>query len=511
LIPGPGSGSRSFMSKRILFIDSDESFTRGLQAAASAHGFAAMAAANSDAGLTLARKENPDLIVLCVESQPTNGYMLCTRLKKDDQLKSIPVILTSSNATLESFEKHKKLKTRAEEYLIKPFEPSLMLQKASELLGMPAGGAEEHEEIVSMEDEPLGMGEILSEQDEPISLTDDEAAEARVGGELDGDESLVVEEMEDVPLEAEPQERAGGQPDDELQMFDRAFDAIGVPGGDSAARKNGHASFNLTGLAPVAAAAPPRRAAAVRAAPVLEEETVVSDTDDLALEAALSSFHEDPAAEAVVSGGDGSDLGERVHQLEMELAERTAELEAARKSSSTKPRGDKEVLRLREELNSKDQELLELQEAHAALEAEALKREASTKTLQQRSEALSAAAKKFERELAQAREELKAGGARGKVAELEKRVEELEAEHSALAGEKELLSEEREELRQKLAEAQEEATRNEERAVKAYQKIKADERLREKTRKALQVALQLLEDRAGGSAGDDDEQEKQSA
>jgi DNA repair exonuclease SbcCD ATPase subunit len=390
-----------------------------------------------------------------------------------------------------------------------------MLQKASELLGMragdAAGGAEEHEEIVSMEDEPLGMGEILSEQDEPISLTDDEAAEARVAGELDGDESVVVEEMEDVPLEAEPQERAGGQPDDELQMFDRAFDAIGVPGGDPAAKKNGHASFNLTGLAPVAAAAPPRRAAAVRAAPVLEEETVVSDTDDLALEAALSSFHEDPAADAVVSGGDTGDLAERVHQLEMELAQRTAELEAARKSSSTKPRGDREVLRLREELNAKDQELLELQEAHAALEAEALKREASTKTLQQRSEALSAAAKKFERELAQARDEFKAGGARGKVAELEKRVEELETEHSALAGEKELLSEEREELRHKLAEAQEEATRNEERAVKAYQKIKSDERLREKTRKALQVALQLLEERAAGGAGDDDAQEKQSA
>jgi DNA-binding response OmpR family regulator len=505
------------MSKRILFIDSDESFTRGLQAAASAHGFTAVTAANSDAGLTLARKENPDLIVVCVESQPTNGYMLCTRLKKDDQLKSIPVILTSSNATPESFEKHKKLKTRAEEYLIKPFAPSLMLQKASELLGMSAadaagGGAEEHEEIVSMEDEPLGMGEILSDQDEPISLTDDEAAEARIGGELDGDESVVVEEMEDVPLEPEAHERGGGQPDDELQMFDRAFDAIGVPGGNPAAKKNGHASFNLTGLAPpVAAAAPARRAAAVRAAPVLEEETLVGDTDDLALEAALSSFHEDPAADAVVSGGDTGDLAERVHQLEMELAQRTAELEAARKSSSTKPRGDREVLRLREELNAKDQELLELQEAHAALEAEALKREASTKTLQQRSEALSAAAKKFERELAQARDEFKAGGARGKVAELEKRVEELETEHSALAGEKELLSEEREELRHKLAEAQEEATRNEERAVKAYQKIKSDERLREKTRKALQVALQLLEERAAGGAGDDDAQEKQSA
>jgi DNA-binding response OmpR family regulator len=505
------------MPKRILFIDSDESFTRGLQEAASAHGFTALAAANSDAGLMLARKENPDLIVVCVESQPTNGYMLCTRLKKDDQLKSIPVILTSSNATPESFEKHKKLKTRAEEYLIKPFEPSLMLQKASDLLGMSApdsaaGGAEEHEEIVSMEDEPLGMGEILSDEDEPISLTDDEAAEARVGGELDGDESLEVEEMEDVPLEVEPQESRGGQNDEDLQMFDRAFDAIGMPGGESSPKKNGRAPLKLAGLAPVAAATPARRtpAAAALAAPIVEEETLITDTDDLALEAALSSFQEGVAAEAVVSGGDAGDLGERVHQLEMELAERTAELEAARKSSPARPRGEQEVLRLREELNAKDQELLELQEAHATLEAEALKREAATKTLQQRSEALSAAAKKFERELAQARDELKVGGgARGKLAELAKRVEELESEHSALTGEKELLAEEREELRQKLAEAQEEATRNEERAVKAYQKIKSDERLREKTRKALQVALQLLEERA--AAGDDDGQEKQSA
>jgi DNA-binding response OmpR family regulator len=481
------------MSKRILFIDSDESFTRGLQAAASAHGFTALAAANSDAGLMLARKENPDLIVVCVESQPTNGYMLCTRLKKDDQLKSIPVILTSSTATPESFEKHKKLKTRAEEYFIKPFEPSLMLQKASELLGMSArdsaaGGAEEHEEIVSMEDEPLGMGEILSDEDEPISLTDDEAAEARVGGELDGDESLVVEEMEDVPLEVEPQESRGGQNDEDLQMFDRAFDAIGMPGGGASPKKNGRAPLKLAGLAPVVAATPARRtpAAAALAAPIVEEETLITDTDDLALEAALSSFQEGGAAEAVLSGGDAGDLGERVHQLEMELAER------------------------REELDAKDKELLELQEAHATLEAEALKREAATKTLQQRSEALSAAAKKFERELAQAREEFKVGsGARGKLAELEKRVEELESEHSALTGEKELLAEEREELRQKLAEAQEEATRNEERAVKAYQKIKSDERLREKTRKALQVALQLLEERAAAGAGD--EQEKQSA
>src|SRR5712664_2081701 len=97
------------MAKRILLIDSDEAFARGLAAAASAGGFAASTATNSEQGMALAKRESPDLIVVCVEAQPTNGYMLCTRLKKDEQLKSIPGILTSSHATADSFATHKML------------------------------------------------------------------------------------------------------------------------------------------------------------------------------------------------------------------------------------------------------------------------------------------------------------------------------------------------------------------------------------------------------------------
>src|SRR5947209_15108638 len=113
--------------------------------------------------MSLAKKDNPDLIVVCVEAQPTNGYMLCTRLKKDEQLKGIPVILTSANATQDSFEKHKKLKTRAEEYLIKPFAPSAVLEKASKLLGVSNGAA--------ADDEPLALGDLGDGDDEPISLS----------------------------------------------------------------------------------------------------------------------------------------------------------------------------------------------------------------------------------------------------------------------------------------------------------------------------------------------------
>jgi hypothetical protein len=88
-------------------------------------------------------------------------------------------------------------------------------------------------------------------------------------------------------------------------------------------------------------------------------------------------------------------------------------------------------------------------------------------------------------------------------------IETVRTDVTAMTGEKDLVAEERDELRKQLEEAQVTAVQNEDRAVKAYQKIKNDEKLREKTRKALQIALQLLEDNAEGE--DAAEQEKQSA
>ena len=50
------------------------------------------------------------------------------------------------------------------------------------------------------------------------------------------------------------------------------------------------------------------------------------------------------------------------------------------------------------------------------------------------------------------------------------------------------------ELRKRVADLEATNAKNEERVVKAYQKIKADEKVRDKVRKALAIATQLLED-----------------
>src|SRR5256885_6583293 len=202
-LPAPGSYSRDSserqkrhaMAKRILVIDSDESFANVLAAAISQSGHTPLTATNSEHGMTLAKQENPDLLVVCVEAQPTNGYMLCTRLKKDEKLKSTPVILPSANATPDSFEKHKKLKTRAEDYLIKPFPASALIEKASALVGIEVPI---EEAAPAEDDESLGLGHLVPTDDEPIRFTDDDVRDA-----APVDEAVLVDDgiEEDVQIE----------------------------------------------------------------------------------------------------------------------------------------------------------------------------------------------------------------------------------------------------------------------------------------------------------------------
>ena len=62
-----------------------------------------------------------------------------------------------------------------------------------------------------------------------------------------------------------------------------------------------------------------------------------------------------------------------------------------------------------------------------------------------------------------------------------------------------------------LTDAQATAHQNEERAVRAYQKMKGDDKLRERMRKALQIALALLEEGAVDSGSGSEAEKKKSA
>jgi DNA-binding response OmpR family regulator/chromosome segregation ATPase len=123
----------------VLVVESDAAFAAQVKAAVEGLGLRAEILADGAMALTAAKNNPPALILLCVELPKMSGYSICNKLKKNPELKNIPLVITSAEATPDIFEQHKKLKTRAEDYLIKPFPMHELEAKIRHLLGLPEG------------------------------------------------------------------------------------------------------------------------------------------------------------------------------------------------------------------------------------------------------------------------------------------------------------------------------------------------------------------------------------
>src|SRR6187431_80049 len=108
------------MPIKILVFESDESFAEQLRTGFAALGCQTTVVDDANLGLQAASRERPDLILLAIELPRMNGFSVCNKLKRDAALKDVPLIIMSSDSTEETFEQHRRLRTRAEDYLHKP-------------------------------------------------------------------------------------------------------------------------------------------------------------------------------------------------------------------------------------------------------------------------------------------------------------------------------------------------------------------------------------------------------
>ncbi len=185
----------------VLLIDAEKDFATPLVHAMQGWGYGVSWTPDGKEGLDRAAAEHPSAIILCVELGKMSGYSICNKLKKDDQLKDIPLVITSREATNETFEQHKKLKTRAEAYLIKPFKAQDLQSVLTELVPPINGGLKGElkpldiggggEEDIVLDDLPAGARE---ESFDPGALV---GAESKEGDPLDALEGFEVAGDED--------------------------------------------------------------------------------------------------------------------------------------------------------------------------------------------------------------------------------------------------------------------------------------------------------------------------
>lgn len=336
----------------ILIFESDLAFANELQAELTKRSCTVSIVDDATVGLQQAASAPPDLILLCTELPRMNGFSVCNRLKRDPELRHIPVIIMSANASEENFQQHRNLTSkRADDYVHKPISAEDMIKRI--------------ETLVSLDGQSPGRQSLPS-----IELTDVE--------DLDADDLLVDELVDDLVPAAKLAPEVNAVPNSrptelELSEFtDNAFDALLAQPAATKAPDPGASNDAKTPSGAPPSVAPPR--APSNPPPGTSFSASVLPGRHTSSPPSESRFGDENTRLAFVQAqSDLAKAKERLADLEDELVRARekegkleklyAELDDAKARLATGGGGRaKEILDLREALNQKDKEILALRD-----------------------------------------------------------------------------------------------------------------------------------------------------
>ncbi len=95
-------------------------------------GYDVIKARDGEEGLSTARSEKPDLIILDLMLPGMDGLKVCSHLKKDQDTKDIPIIMLTARS--EDDDIINGLETGADDYITKPFSPRILIARVKAAL-----------------------------------------------------------------------------------------------------------------------------------------------------------------------------------------------------------------------------------------------------------------------------------------------------------------------------------------------------------------------------------------
>lgn len=118
--------------RRVLVVDDSWTDLTLMATALRQGGYDVLTASDGEDALTKATAERPDCIVLDVVLPHQNGFQLCRHLKQTERTRDIPVILVSVKNT--PADQRWGIQQGAARYLIKPFDPTVLLQSVQSVI-----------------------------------------------------------------------------------------------------------------------------------------------------------------------------------------------------------------------------------------------------------------------------------------------------------------------------------------------------------------------------------------
>lgn len=123
------------MAKKIVLAEDEAQIARLIEFKLKKEGYQVTWKENGEEALKAIKAEKPDLILLDVMMPVMDGYEVLRRLKEDENLRSIPVVMLTARA--QERDVVKGIDLGAEDYITKPFHPAELLARVKRILGKP--------------------------------------------------------------------------------------------------------------------------------------------------------------------------------------------------------------------------------------------------------------------------------------------------------------------------------------------------------------------------------------
>jgi len=373
------------MAHRILFFESDARFASDVQAALQRRGAEVEVTSDGNAGVDRAVEAQPNLILLTIELPGANGWLLSKKLRKLTETATIPIILLSSEATEEVFEQHRRLRTRAEDYVHKPVSVEALVERVGRILALEE---EVEEEVDIAFDSPPTQLVGFPIERAAVSVDDeiDAFADSAFDNLLTSDEEATrvgaLPISMSIPMKVQPRPRMAPEPAPPPLPSERPMAFVD----DGAARRLeeleqrlGESEQDNARMQDALRDAETRAHEAARRAESAESTAAQRDLEREAERAAEAANRGAESIAVATSVQDPEREREREAELERakaDLARLERELaEAKRVPVAPKmnvPGSGRDILDLQAQLNRKDKDLLDLKDQLSAKEKQSL-------------------------------------------------------------------------------------------------------------------------------------------
>jgi two-component system alkaline phosphatase synthesis response regulator PhoP len=125
------------MSQKILVVDDEPFMVRFIQLILERDGYVMLHAANGDEAIGLARREQPQVVIMDAMMPKMDGMTALRQLKQDAATQTIPVIMLTANP--HQFTREEAQSSGATIFLTKPFSPTQLLGELRRCMAPRAG------------------------------------------------------------------------------------------------------------------------------------------------------------------------------------------------------------------------------------------------------------------------------------------------------------------------------------------------------------------------------------